>query len=577
MMHASPSSPAHDAPPNATRRCMNHAASGVRARLIVMVAFALVAIFATPVRAEPPMTTRGAGAPAASTTIPSPSHAWLSLPSKDEWIIAHVPPRRQAMPPDGKVRGAADGTLRRAASLSVEPVAMAAFGEDVYVAGDDLDDSGHATRRVWTLRAVSTGVGDLWSYEPSDGLRSLRSLPAEGRLVGLAASGAGLVAVLAVDSPASHVRLLWLNRGDWQELSTPRTLDNWGARLRCVAARDGFTLIAPDDSGSARTWSAALRDGGEHAPAITWSEGVLARDRSLPTGATPVEFVSVGGRLISIAPTSPGVRTLASVDAAGSGVIATIDGLEPDAAIAPLESQGRLVVAWTRPEGAPRRPGEPAMSGRVVDMVELSANTGRVLYDAPSRADGPVTPGDLGLLGLVLIVAMGVALVLVIRGGEEKEISLPPGMALADPGRRMLASLIDGVIALVIASRLRGTPLLELVSPSTFVTGELVWVLAIGIFAGATLGVIFEFLSGRSIGKFMTGCRVIRATPRGEPARASLWQVLLRNAMKWALPPLSMLALVEPSRRSRVDLLTKTAVVVEYDPDADEPEPADDV
>lgn len=481
------------------------------------------------------------------------------------------------MPPDGKVRGAADGTLRRAASLSVEPVAMAAFGEDVYIAADDGDEQGQASRRVWTLRAVNTGVGDLWSYEPSDGLRSLRSLPADGRLVGMAASAAGLVAILTADSPASRVRVLLLNRGEWRELSTPRTLDNWGARLRCVPMRDGFTLIAPDDSGSARTWSASLRDSGEQSPVIAWSEGVLARDRSLPTGPSPVEFVSAGGRMISIAPAGPGVRVLSGVDAGGSTTLARLEGLEPDAAIAPLESQGRLVVAWTRAQGEPRRPGEPPLSGRVVEMIELSANTGRVLYDAPSRADGPVTPGDLGLLGLVLIVAMGVALVLVIRGGEETEISLPPGMALADPGRRMVASLIDGLIALVVASRLRGTPLLELVSPSNFVTGELVWVLAIGIIAGAALGVIFEFLSGRSIGKALAGCRVIRATPTGEPARASLWQVLLRNAMKWALPPLSMLALVEPSRRSRVDLLTRTAVVVEYDPDADEPEPADDI
>lgn len=546
------------------------------ARVLVIVAFALCSPVATLARAEPPMTTRGAGAPATASTISAPSHAWLALPSKDEWIIAHVPPRRQAMPPDGKVRGAADGTLRRAASLSIEPSAMAAFGEDVYVAADDFDERGQALRRVWTLRAVNTGVGDLWSYEPGDGLRSLRSLPADGRMVGLAASGAGLVAILAADSPAPRVRVLWLNRGEWQELAAPRDIDRWGARLRCVATREGFTLVAPDDSGSGRAWSASLRDGKEQAPAITWSEGVVARDRSLPTGAAPVEFVSVGGRLISIAPAGPGVRVLSGVDAAGSSELAKLEGLEPDAAIAPLDSQGRLVVAWTRGEGSPRRPGEPPMSGRVVEMIELSANTGRVLYDAPSRADGPVTPGDLGLLGLVLIVAMGVALVLVVRGGEETEISLPPGMALAEPGRRMVASLIDGLIALVVASRLRGTPLLELASPGTFVTGELVWVLAIGIVAGAALGAMFEFLTGRSIGKAMVGCRVIRTTPNGEPARASLWQVLLRNAMKWTLPPLSMLALVEPSRRSRVDLLTRTAVVVEYDPDADEPEPADD-
>lgn len=543
------------------------------ARMLAVVGCCMLALVATTARAEPPMTTRGAGAPAADS---APSHAWMSLPSKDEWIIAHVPPRRQAMPPDGKSRGAADGTLRRAASLSIEPSAMAAFGEDVYVAADDVDKTGKAVRRVWTLRAVNTGVGDLWSYEPADGLRSLRSLPADGRMVGLAASSAGLVAIIAADSPTPRVRVLWLNRGEWQDLATPRDLDNWGARLRCVTTRVGFTLIAPDDSGSARAWSAALRDATEHAPAVTWSDGVLARDRSIPTGASPVEFVSVGGRFFSIASAGPGVRVLSGVDASGSTLLARLEGLEADAAIAPLDSQGRLVVAWTRAEGAPRRPGEPPLSGRVVEMIELSANTGRVLYDAPSRADGPVTPGDLGLLGLVLIVAMGVALVLVIRGGDETEISLPPGMALADPGRRMVASLVDGVIALVVASRLRGTPLLELASPSTFVTGELVWVLAVGIVAGAALGVIFEYLTGRSIGKAFTGCRVIRATPSGEPARASLWQVLLRNAMKWALPPLSMLALVEPSRRSRVDLLTRTAVVVEYDPDADEPEPADD-
>ncbi|MBL8760697.1 MAG: RDD family protein [Phycisphaerae bacterium] len=492
-------------------------------------------------------------------------------------MIAHVPPRKQAAPPDGKSRGSADGTLRRAASLGVEPSAMAAFGDEVFVACDDFDPEGRATRRVWSLRAVGTGAGDLWGYEPPDGPRSLRSLPADGRMIGLSASGAGLVAVLAADAPSARVRVLWLDRGEWHDLATPRGVDAWAPRLRAIATRDGVTLIAPDDAGSARTWSATIRAGADGPPVVAWTEGVLARDRSLASGVAPLEFLWIGGRIVAVAPAGEGTRVLSSVDASGSAVLATIAGLERDAAIAPLDGQGRLVVAWTRAQDTARRPGEPSMDGRVVEMIELSANTGRVLFSGASRADGPVTPGDLGLLGLVLIIAMGVALVLVVRGGDQTEVSLPPGMALAEPGRRMLAALIDGVIALAVASRIRGTPLLDLVSPGALVTGELVWVLAIGIVAGAALGTLFEFLTGRSIGKAFTACRVIRATPTGDPGtRPSLWQSLTRNAMKWALPPLSMLALVEPSRRSRVDLLTRTAVVVEFDPDADQPEPADD-
>ncbi len=564
--------PMNTARRNEFRRAANDAAWNRAPRWLALLLCCVVWFDVASALAEPPLTTRGAGAPA---LLSEPSHAWLALPSKDEWIIVHVPPRRQARPPDGRSRGAADGTLRRAASISVEPAAMAAFGEEVFIAADDYDAKGRPSRRVWSLRAVDTGVGDLWAYEPADGLRSLRSLPSGGRLIGLAASSAGLVAVLTGDAP--RLRVLWLDRGEWHDLATPKDAENWASRLRCVALRDGFQLIAPDDSGSARAWAATLHAVNGQPPTIAWADGVLARDRSLPTGVAPVEFVSAGQRLFSIAPAGAGRRALAAVDSAGSMPLAVLEGLEPDAAVAPLDGQGRLVAAWTRGAGAPRRPGEPPMAGRTVEMIELSSSTGRALYAGPSRADGPVTPGDLGLLGLVLIVAMGVALVLVVRGGDDSEISLPPGMALAEPGRRMIASIFDGALALVIASRIRGTPLLELASPTTFVTGELVWVLAIGIIVGAGLGTILEFLTGRSVGKAITACRVIRTSATGDAGvRPSLWQVLVRNMLKWALPPLTMLALVEPTRRSRVDLLTRTAVVVEFDPDADEPEPADD-
>lgn len=540
-----------------------------------LLAFVVLALTPFAARAEPPLTSRGAGAPAES---PGPSHAWLVLPSNDEWIVVHVPPRRQSLPPDGKARGSADGTLRRAATLGVEPTCMAAFGDQVFIAADSTDERGRPARRVWSLRAVDTGVGDLWSYEPADGPRSLRSLPADGRLIGLAASNAGLVAVIAADVPTPRLRVLWLDRGEWHDLATPRDADAWAARLRCVARRDSLTLIAPDDAGAARTWTASIRVQQNRPPTVAWSDGALARDRSLDIHAAPLEFTSINGRLFSITAEGTHTRRLATVDAAGSAEFAVLRDLGADAALAPLDGQGRFVIAWTDEPVSPQQPGSPPAGGRVVRMIELSANTGRVIYQGPSRADGPVTPGDIGLLGLALIVAMGVALVLVVRGGDESEISLPSGCSLAEPGRRMAASIVDGIIALLIASRLRGMPLLDLASPSTFVSGELVWVLAIAMVVGASLGAMTEFLTGRSIGKALTGCRVIRATPAGDPeTRISLLQALFRNVLKWTLPPLTMLALAEPSRRSRVDVLTRTVVVIDFDPDADEPEPADDI
>jgi hypothetical protein len=47
---------------------------------------------------------------------------------------------------------------------------------------------------------------------------------------------------------------------------------------------------------------------------------------------------------------------------------------------------------------------------------------------------------------------------------------------------------------------------------------------------------------------------------------------LIRNVVKWGLPPVAMVGMLDPVGRHRGDLLAMTAVVIEGEPDEDEGE-----
>jgi uncharacterized RDD family membrane protein YckC len=254
--------------------------------------------------------------------------------------------------------------------------------------------------------------------------------------------------------------------------------------------------------------------------------------------------------------------------------------------VAPLLRNGRLAVVWTEPEpGAPEPPapgpGAPKRSPQFrTRVVEVSAFTGRVLYDGAAQARGPVSSQELKLLAAVLVVVMAVILLFVLRPEREgPPLTLPRDLALADPGRRALAGAVDVLLAAGVGARVSGVSLLDLVSPAQLLMDAAPVVgLLVTVGVGMALGTLCEGLWGRTLGKLIAGCEVVRPAVRivegavvPAPERPGLGRALARNLIKWVLPPVAASGVFAPERRHRGDTLAGTAVVVRLEEEPVDP------
>jgi uncharacterized RDD family membrane protein YckC len=175
--------------------------------------------------------------------------------------------------------------------------------------------------------------------------------------------------------------------------------------------------------------------------------------------------------------------------------------------------------------------------------------SGEILYDGPAQTVGPVGRRELEVLGLLLVSLLLTIAVFVFRpaGADRISVTLPEGYALADPWKRILATSIDAGVAVVLSSWLWGVPLRAIVDFSLAVTGDHgVWPI---VTAGGILTVmsaVGEATSGRTLGKWIVGCRTVAST--GDPP--SWGQALARNAVKTLCPPLAAVSLNVPGQQS---------------------------
>jgi uncharacterized RDD family membrane protein YckC len=151
-------------------------------------------------------------------------------------------------------------------------------------------------------------------------------------------------------------------------------------------------------------------------------------------------------------------------------------------------------------------------------------------------------------------------------------LTLPKGVQLAEPGRRVIGAAIDLLIAAAVAAAMLGVPVSQLLTVNVLF-GESGGVEAMLLILGVGFGLttLGDGLFGRSIGKAITGCEVVcpgAAVPGSdgtvEPrlVRPSLWRAALRNLVCWSLPPVAMWGLANPDHRHRGDIAAGTAVVV---------------
>lgn len=162
------------------------------------------------------------------------------------------------------------------------------------------------------------------------------------------------------------------------------------------------------------------------------------------------------------------------------------------------------------------------------------------LGEAPRRA------GEDGVL-FMLLVAWSVVisgLILMMQQGRRIRIVIPPeGYALAEPSRRLFAGLIDLLPGMAVVSLLWGKPLAWWLSPLHEIVaadGSMpVFALAWITFGYMSLA---DGLTGRTIGRALTGCRVVSEDGQAPGIR----RAAARSFLKVFCPPLVVVMLLMP-------------------------------
>lgn len=399
--------------------------------------------------------------------------------------------------------GAEAGTARFARTIHVRPEFYSASGDRlvmVFPPGDGGE------RRVLTIRARPTVAEGVWYFEPSSRLGTLPALPAGLDVVGLRHRDGEPEALLA------------------------------GGGSRVLTGK-GWTEAAPVDGGG----------GAAGAGRVVFGGGPVA------VGGTGLTVLSRGGEVVAV---DVAGDTVAAIPVSGAGEAGSAGAAL--VAVVPIEApRPRLLLLTSRTMEA----AAPAYRA-----TEVSLDTGRLWYDGPVRGVSPITVQDFRLLVAALVGILVVSLVVIIRPADDEGVlSLPEGVGLAEPGRRFLATALDLVLVTWLVSRLTSGSIAGVVSPATwFSTGPDFGFLYATLLIGLAYGTVFEWLVGRTPGKWLVGCRVVRVQGRDGSLRGvGLVGCVTRNAMKWLVPPVAMLPLLNHSARHRGDLMAGAAVVLD--------------
>ncbi|MCR9218577.1 MAG: RDD family protein, partial [bacterium] len=161
-------------------------------------------------------------------------------------------------------------------------------------------------------------------------------------------------------------------------------------------------------------------------------------------------------------------------------------------------------------------------------------------------AVGALRGGEDGLLFLLLVAWSVVisAMVLVLPQNRKLRIIVPPdGFVLAEPARRMLASVIDLLPGMILVSLVWQKPVEWWLSPlSEIVSSD--GSMPIFTLAWATFGylAIADGVWGRTLGKLLVGCRTV-TDDGGSPG---LRRGAARSFLKVFCPPLVVVLLLMP-------------------------------
>lgn len=478
---------------------------------------------------------------AAGVSAPE-THGWIATRSLTGGgaTLLHLPPRESGL----GLRGVDVGVARSLRTLDKQPARVVADSRRVFLLYPD--PSGRLD--VYSIRVRPAGLSGHWLAEPVEGATAERSLAlGEGGLVD-AVAAEGELFVLVAD----ELWRLWrLRAAGWEEVPMPpltaRPDRGWAS---LVAGSCSLTLIEAVDARVVR-WSSQGGSGDN------WSPELL----SLAAPVDPQRLLSVfdcGGDVCLAARTEEGFEVLSL----GPGVVGPIAGAalpgKPMAAV-PLSGGMRIAVLDLLHDEGAQGVSKPIDSW---GLVETSLATGRELYRGPPRAGMLALSNEIRWLSLGMMgLTAGVLFYLLKPQPSSPEPVLPQGFALASPGRRLLAAVVDAAVVVAPVCLVLGVPLSSVVLVLPLLeTPSGVLALASIVALGSVSGALSEWLTCRTPGKWLAGCRVVSVDPGR--ARVGLARSLARNVFRWAFAPWALLGLGPPLMRHRGDLVAGAAVVV---------------
>lgn len=566
-------------------------------------------------------------------------HAWFIDPCGpgNDTLLVHLPPRDESIGPP---------IARPMLALNSTPLALAARDAQVVMVlprePDDAPPRGSKAapsepiRRVATVSTSRSGPV-AWGYTPAGRAALLAPLPAAGTLRSLVITEFG-PAVLISPEPdrrdgapsATEWTLLVLIDGQWRSSTLPLPIR--GSAWLIADGPRVLLIDAPAVDGPATIWSAqfvtppadepkpankapaaAIDEDDEDAvpmaarpvPTLTWNAppfGVIAR---APGSAawTSLKMDWADGHLLAWSMDAGTVR-LFRLEGETFTPLGQMRDIPATAAITPIAGLMRLTAAWSpQPREAPPNPdqvGPRSTVARTYVLRELSAVDGTQVLSINARKEGLLNSRDLGALALVLGTIMAAALLFVMRRESGSPIILPPGTALAPPGRRCLAGGLDMLIGIGLGCAVTGlSPRLLLWSSAMASPSEALTLLIASLASGAVIGTITESFIARSPGKMVFGIMVLglrrikpptKGTPSGDQTDLStagegespdpvyiqgdlrvgypaIWQAATRNLVKWFFPPLNLLMLMDGGLRHPADLISRTFVAEPIDED----------
>lgn len=479
------------------------------------------------------------------------SRAWaIYRNSQREHLLVFIAPRDEQ--PGQRFEAAQPGQVQAVRPLGSKlPISIAALNDRVYLAYPPVYANERRLMRVYSLSLSPSPVGGVWVANSADRFDTEPAIITNGSLIGMQATSDALWALIKHED---RVTLSVLDQLDWQSFDLPDYINTTRLELTAIGKhpvlidRSGLRFRAHEYDPETGVWS-------EFPDAIELSDAIriTAGTRSLSVTDEPE---SGKARLRSWSP---------------SGLFEIASGLDlPEwASIGALSSSSTLVaisIDREQVEGAVEPP--PAS----IEIVELGLLDGTERYRGAPIATTPVSAEEFRfLVGMMMLIMMGV-LIVVIMPDHSGAMHLPDGVVLADPGRRLIATMLDAVLVVAVVGRVVDVSPTDILTLTVIMRPDNAWsVFPLVIITGLMYSTLTEALFGATPAKMLVGIRVVRAQP-GAPIRPRLWSALVRNGIKWLLPPVAALAMIDPETLHRGDRAARTLVVM---PRPAQPEPRD--